>query len=198
MLRARDSLAQATKLLLPASTTTTDTSRHHGVAAVNRTPSHDVPKSRNRSQTVQRPKTTFFSEDDNTITSGSTATIAGDHVITAPIPPGKVSKMKAEKKRVKLDRSSTFRSKDKERDKSAGGDGEGSFRVSEQQYIKCIINLKDSLQEVMVSMYVCEDQIIIYMHKYMSLAMHVWFDYCKIISFVFTHTHTYTHTYNSR
>ncbi len=151
MLRARESLVQATKLLLPASTTTIDTSRHHAVASVNRTPSHDVTKSRNRSQTVQRPKTTFFVEDD-TITSGSAATLAGDHVITAPIPPGKVPKLqKSEKKRVKLDRSSTFRHKDKEKDKSGGGDGEGSFRVSEQQYIKVIINLKDSLQEMMVS-----------------------------------------------
>ncbi len=153
MLRARDSLAQATKLLLPASTTTSDSPRQHAVAAVNRT--NEGLKSRNRSQTVQRPKTAFFIEDD-AATSGSAATLAGNHIISAPIPPGKVPKLKTEKKKVKLDRSSTFRSKDKERDKSGGGEGEVSFRVSEQQqYIKSIINLKDSLQEMMVSTCVC-------------------------------------------
>ncbi|XP_064391319.1 A-kinase anchor protein 13-like isoform X4 [Halichondria panicea] len=152
MLRARESLAQATKLLLPASTTTTtlgDSSRHHGIATIHvaRTVSHEPFKGRNRAQTVQRPKTAFFNDDE----SGSFANPVGDHVISAPIPPVKVPKVKAEKKKVRLDRSSTFRNKEKERDKSAGGggEGEGSFKVPEQQYIKCVITLKDSLQEMM-------------------------------------------------
>ena len=152
MLRARDSLTQATKLLLPASTTTTstlgDSSRHHGIATVHAART-ELLKGRNRSQTVQRPKTAFFNDDDSVL-GGSSATLVGDHVITAPVPPGKLPKVKAEKKKVRLDRSSTFRNKDKERDKSAGGEGEGSFKVPEQQYIKCVISLKDSLQEMMV------------------------------------------------
>ena len=145
-----------------------DLSRSHGIALsvsanqFSRVSSQDHIKSRNRSQTTHRPKTAFFNDDDLT-SGGSSTTLTSDHVISAPLPPSKALKAKGEKKRVKLDRSSTFRAKDKEKDKSSSADAESSLRVPEQLYIKAITNLKDSLQEMMVCVCVC-----------VCVCVHVW------------------------
>ena len=166
MQRARESLALATKLLSSSwsSTTTADSTRQHGVAipagggAITR---HDSPKNRNRtmgSQQQARPKTAFFSEDE--ITNGSSATLAVDHVITAPIASSRLVKSSKSEKKRKLDRSATFKGKDKEKDKekylsvSHSGESDSHYRVPEAQYVSCITSLKDSLQEMMVH-YLC-------------------------------------------
>lgn len=106
------------------------------------------------SQQQARPKTAFFTEDD--VTNGSSATLSGDHVITAPVPVPTGRPVKKNEKKRKLDRSATFRGKDKEKDKEKylgavhSGESESHYRVPEAQYIGCITSLKDSLQEMMV------------------------------------------------
>lgn len=161
MQRARESLAFSSKLL-NTSRSSTDASRHHGPAApvgtgtgsgvVSTRPFlQDSPKTRNRSTVgghQQRPKTAFFNDDD--VTSASSATLQADHVISAPIPLAK--QLKSAKIKKKLDRSSTFKTKEKDKNPPGGNgtESDSSYRVPEQQYIQCITQLNDSLQEMMV------------------------------------------------
>ena len=142
--------------------------------ATSATMSSKVLNLRQRSNTT-RPKTAYFSEDVDIGGSSSTISgyVSGDHVIS---PPQMISQnfkgVKQAKEKKKVNRSSTFRSKDKKEEKEKekekvsglvvgtssqqqqGGQGTGSEeggRVAEQQYVSCITSLKDSLQDIMVS-----------------------------------------------
>ena len=169
--RAKESIELATRLLNTSSQTTTVTAdagsaqRHQGAAVTNITRNvitRDSPKNRNRSQTIhqqsQRPKTAYFTNDEDE--KSATMSQVGEHVISPPIPPSvqkPAKSTKSERRRAKLDRSSTFRGKekDKEREKKAdnagGGDGAESYRIPEQRYIECVTGLKESLEEMIVS-----------------------------------------------
>lgn len=156
----------AQKILSTFNSVTSDqsvVSRHPDLASG--TPSSRVLNLRQRSHTV-RPKTSYFEDMDG---SGSPATIAGhastsgDHVISYPQPVSQTPKGSKVKEKKRVNRSSTFRSKEKKEEKektSAGGGGgsqsqgnhlaEESSRISEQLYISCISALKSSLEEIMV------------------------------------------------
>ena len=175
--QARENLKLAEKLLsvLHSSTSDQDLASRNQDLASSATVASKVLNLRQRSNTT-RPKTAYFSEDIDIGSSSSTIAgyASGDHVIS---PPQLVSQnfkgVKPAKEKKKVNRSSTFRSKEKKEEKEKekekekvsslvvgvssqqqGGQGAGSEeagRVTEQQYVSCITALKDSLQDIMVS-----------------------------------------------
>ena len=150
--RARESLEQASKVLSgvppPVTSSLVEPLIRHTAAPPSRSflRERESPKNRYRSLTIQqRPKTSTF--EDISETHSST-------LETAPVQKA-IQKGKAKKK---LDRSSTFKvGKEKEKEKSAtivGGhpsDSAESFRVNESLYVDCITSLKESLEDVLVS-----------------------------------------------
>ena len=121
--RARESLDLAIRLLGGSSLTadTSTTHRHPAATAIPARYFKESPRNRSRAHTtVQRPKT-FYDDIDGAAAGG------GEHGAG-----GKVAKTKGQKK--KVERSKTFRDKDKEKDKDKGGsEGGESWRIPEQQ-----------------------------------------------------------------
>jgi len=163
--RARASIDVAKKLLSSLST---------GVEASQKKqqePHPPVPNSKivsstrhQRSNTV-RPKTAYFpGVDENDGPTSATIpghAMAGDHVISHPIPMSKAIKPKEKKK---VNRSSTFRKEKKEdkkeeKERLSGltnalhqphNQPDEKLRVSEGQYANCIKALTTSLEDMMV------------------------------------------------
>ena len=181
--QARENLKLAEKLLLSINSVSTDqspgsrhqepASRQQDMAAAATTIPKKVLNLRQRSNTA-RPKTTYF-PDDVDVGGGSAATItgyaSGDHVISHPqLISQNFKGVKPAKEKKKVNRSSTFRSKEKKEEKEKdkekekvsglvlaqqggqGADVEEGGRVPEHQYASCITALKDSLQDIMVSL----------------------------------------------
>ncbi len=176
--QAQETLKLAEKLLSTVNSVTNEqspASRHQEPASrlqdqAGTTIASKVLNLRQRSNTT-RPKTAYFSDDVDIGGSSATITgyVSGDHVISHPqLVSQNFKGAKPAKEKKKVNRSSTFRSKEKKEEKEKekekvsglvvsqqggqGADGDDGGRVSEHQFVSCITALKDSLQEMVVRM----------------------------------------------
>lgn len=167
--RARETIEVAQHLLSTVNSVTADSNvvtRHQDPAAASNSRVLNL-----RQRHTVRPKTTYFDDVD---VGRTTATITGhgstsgpEHVISHPQPPQLVSNTRGSKpvkEKKKVNRSATFRSKEKKEDKkeekekekllgvapSQRSSSEDSNHVSEQLYVDCIIALKSCLEEMTV------------------------------------------------